>query len=72
MVKANITIYDIAKLAGCSPATVYLALNNDLRVKESTKKKISEIANSLHYKPNIIAQSLIKKVSKQSKLSYRI
>ena len=38
------TIYDIAKLAGVSPATVSRALNQKCQVKEETRKKILEIA----------------------------
>lgn len=52
------TIYDIAKLAGVSPATVSRALNQKGQVKEETRKKILEIAEELNYSPNYLARSL--------------
>jgi len=55
------TIYDIAKLAGVSPATVSRALNQKCQVKEETRKKILEIAEELNYSPNYLARSLKKK-----------
>ncbi len=55
------TIYDIAKLAGVSPATVSRALNQKGQVKEETRKKILEIAEELNYSPNYLARSLKKK-----------
>ena len=55
----NATIYDIAQICGCSPATVSLALNNDNRVAEKTKRKVQEIAQELKYQPSYIGRSLI-------------
>ena len=55
------TIYDIAKRAGVSPATVSRALNQKGQVKEETRKKILEIAEELNYSPNYLARSLKKK-----------
>jgi len=55
----NATIYDIAEICGCSPATVSLALNNDKRVAEKTKLKVQEVAQELKYQPSYIGRSLI-------------
>jgi DNA-binding LacI/PurR family transcriptional regulator len=56
-----VTIYDIAKLTGCSPATVSKAFNNYSSVKTSTYKKIMEVAESLGYTPNTNARALTTK-----------
>lgn len=53
------TIYDIAKAANCSAATVSLALNNSNRIKPETKQHILSIADQLNYVPNYVAKSLI-------------
>ena len=53
------TIYDIAKRAGVSVATVSRVLNGvDHPVKEETRKKIIDAAGELGYRPNKIAKSL--------------
>jgi LacI family transcriptional regulator len=53
------TIYDIAKKAGVSAATVSRVLNSvDHPVKDETRKKIMEAARELNYRPNKIAKSL--------------
>ncbi|UCS92125.1 LacI family transcriptional regulator [Echinicola marina] len=54
----EITIYDIAKETGVSPATVSRALNKHPAVKEKTKKKIYEAADKLGYRSNIFASNL--------------
>lgn len=61
MVISLSTIYDIAKRAGVSPATVSRALNNQNLVKEETRKKIHKIAEEMNYSPNFLARSLVKK-----------
>lgn len=54
-----ITIKDIARLANVSHTTVSRALNNSPLIKESTKRKILEIASQLNYSPNVNAKSLV-------------
>lgn len=56
-------IYDIASLAGVSPATVSRVLNGNKNVKEATKKKVLAIIEQEGYKPNTLARNLSKKDS---------
>lgn len=53
------TIYDIAKVCNCSPATVSLALNDDKRVADKTKKRVRDIAKEMGYQPSYFGRSLI-------------
>ena len=53
------TIYDIAKAANCSAATVSLVLNNSSRISLETKQRILSIADQMNYVPNYLAKSLI-------------
>lgn len=55
----NITIKDIAKVAGVSHTTVYRALNDKPRISPSTKARIISIATECNYQPNVLAQSLV-------------
>jgi len=57
------TIYDVAKLAGVSIATVSRVLNNAKLVSEKTKNKVQAVMNQLDYHPNASAQSLVFKQS---------
>jgi len=59
----NVTIKDIAKLAGVSYSTVSKALNNSPLVRPDTKQRIVELAGQLGYEPNLIAKSLVQKRS---------
>ncbi len=56
--KDRVTIYEVAKLAGVSLATVSRVINNSPTVKEETKKKVLAVINSLGYKPSGLAQGL--------------
>ena len=58
------TIYDIAKVAGVSPATVSRVLTGNARVKEDKKKKILSIIKENDFKPNALARGLINKATK--------
>lgn len=51
------TIYDIAKLAGVSPATVSKALNDYNDVSQKTKDNVNRIAKEIGYVPNLGARS---------------
>ncbi|WP_339226881.1 LacI family DNA-binding transcriptional regulator [Oceanobacillus sp. FSL K6-2867] len=61
----DVTIKDIANVAGVSYSTVSKALNNSPLVKENTKRKIIKISQEMGYKPNFAARSL---VSNQTKI----
>ncbi|MCD6155899.1 MAG: LacI family DNA-binding transcriptional regulator [Candidatus Atribacteria bacterium] len=55
-----VTIKDVARLAGVSPATVSLVLSGKGRVSEVTKRKVFEAARKLGYRPNVLARNLVK------------
>ncbi|WP_199615939.1 LacI family DNA-binding transcriptional regulator [Paenibacillus alkalitolerans] len=57
----NITVYDIAKEANVSVATVSRVLNDTAPVKISTREKIMSIINKYQFQPNALARSLISK-----------
>lgn len=52
------TIYDIAKAAGVSPATVSKVFNDYSEVSVKTKERVLAIAKEMGYVPNLTAQSL--------------
>lgn len=58
------TIKDVAREAGVSYATVSRALNDHPEISEETKKRIVKIALEMGYRPNAIAQGLVKKETK--------
>ncbi|MCE5329508.1 LacI family transcriptional regulator [bacterium] len=62
--KTTVTIKDIARLAEVSVTTVSHALSGERYVKELTRQKILKIIEETKYRPNIIARSLSKKVTK--------
>lgn len=56
-----VTIYDVAKMVGCSSATVSKAFNNYNGVNNETYRKIMEAAEFLGYTPNTNARALATK-----------
>ncbi|MED4600123.1 LacI family DNA-binding transcriptional regulator [Paenibacillus validus] len=56
---SNVTIKDIARMAGVSHTTVSRALNDSPLINPETKEKIKSIAGSLNYTPNYSAKSLV-------------
>jgi len=64
MIKRSTTIYDVAKAANTSIATVSRVLNNsDYPVKEKLAKKVLSEAKKLNYIPNLIGKQLKNKKS---------
>jgi len=57
----QITIYDIARLANVSVATVSRVINHTAPVKDSTREKIEKIIQEHQFEPNAMARSLLKK-----------
>ena len=58
---ARPTIYDVAKLAGVSTATVSRALNGTGQIAPSTRLAIDAAVEQLGYRANTIARSLVTK-----------
>jgi len=58
------TIYDIAREAGVSIATVSRVFNNNDNVSDKTRKKILAIAESMGYHPRAFTQGLARKRSR--------
>lgn len=58
---ARPTIYDVARLAGVSTATVSRALNGAGQIAPSTRATIEAAVEQLGYRPNTIARSLVTK-----------
>jgi LacI family transcriptional regulator len=58
---SKLTIKDIADLMGLSTSTVSRALSDHPDISEETKKKVNEVAESLHYKKNLYASFFRKK-----------
>jgi len=54
------TLKQIAEMAGVTTATVSMVLNDTGRVSEEQRKKVKRIAEQLSYRPNAIAQGLVK------------
>src|SRR5690606_14927689 len=54
-------IYDVAREAGVSMATVSRVVNNNPNVKPQTRKKVYEAIERLGYRPNAVARGLASK-----------
>lgn len=57
----TVTIYDVAREAGVSMATVSRVVNNNPNVKPQTRKKVYEAIEKLGYRPNAVARGLASK-----------
>ncbi|SDB81231.1 catabolite control protein A [Shouchella lonarensis] len=59
----NPTIYDVAREAGVSMATVSRVVNGNPNVKPTTRKKVLAAIERLGYRPNAVARGLASKKS---------
>ncbi|UOE93471.1 MULTISPECIES: catabolite control protein A [Bacillaceae] len=57
----NTTIYDVAREAGVSMATVSRVVNGNPNVKPATRKKVVDAIERLGYRPNAVARGLASK-----------
>ncbi len=56
-VKKPVSLQQIADEAGVSKGTVSLALRNHPRIPEATRKRISEVADKMGYRPNPVVSA---------------
>lgn len=61
MEKQTITIYDVAREANVSMATVSRVVNGNPNVKPVTRKKVLDVIERLDYRPNAVARGLASK-----------
>lgn len=59
----DLTIRDIARLAGVSKTTVSRVLNKSAAVKDETRKKVLDVIEKGNYSPSEAARSLSKRIS---------
>ena len=57
----TVTIYDVAREAKVSMATVSRVLNGNPNVKPETRKKVKDVIDKLNYRPNAVARGLASK-----------
>ena len=60
----SITIYDIAKEAGVSPATVSRILTGSTTVSEEKRQKVQKLIEKYDFRPNAMARGLTVSSSK--------
>lgn len=61
MHKQEVTIYDVAREAKVSMATVSRVVNGNNNVRQATRQRVLDVINRLHYEPNSVAQGLASK-----------
>lgn len=52
------TIYDVAREAGVSIATVSKVLNKNGRISDKTREKVHRIMEELNYQPSLVVSAL--------------
>lgn len=60
-IQLTVTIYDVAREASVSMATVSRVVNNNPNVKPQTRKKVFAAIEKLGYRPNAVARGLASK-----------
>lgn len=58
MNRKHVTIYDIAREAEVSPATVSRILNGSSKVKEENRRRVNELIEKYNFRPNAMARAL--------------
>ena len=53
-----LTLEDIARLSGVSRSTVSRVINDDVNVKDNTRRKVLAVIDSYHFQPNMAARGL--------------
>ncbi|RVU70557.1 MULTISPECIES: substrate-binding domain-containing protein [Lactobacillus] len=61
MHKQEVTIYDVAREAKVSMATVSRVVNGNNNVRKETRERVEAVIKKLHYQPNAVAQGLASK-----------
>lgn len=61
MHKQEVTIYDVAREAKVSMATVSRVVNGNNNVRKETRDRVEAVIKRLHYQPNAVAQGLASK-----------
>jgi DNA-binding LacI/PurR family transcriptional regulator len=61
--ESNITIYDIAKAANVSIATVSRVVNGNTGVREKTRKKVEAAIKKYNYSPSALARGLVNNIT---------
>lgn len=61
MDKQTVTIYDVARAADVSMATVSRVVNGNPNVKPATRQKVLDVIDKLNYRPNAVARGLASK-----------
>ncbi|HDQ26911.1 MAG TPA: LacI family transcriptional regulator [bacterium] len=56
----RVTIKDIGKRVGVTPATVSMVINNSPKISQRTKDKVMQAIKEMNYHPNYIGRSLVK------------
>ena len=56
-----VTLFDVARLAGVSTATVSRVVHGQDRVRPSTRERVLEVIEALGYVPDSSAQSMVRK-----------
>jgi LacI family transcriptional regulator len=56
----RVTIKDIAKKVGVTPATVSMVINNSPKISQKTKELVGAAIKEMNYHPNYIGRSLVK------------
>lgn len=60
-IPVKVTIYDVAREADVSLATVSRVINNSANVKESTRRRVQAAIDRLGFEPNLVASALMTK-----------